>query len=90
MNRQRRNLFVRVGLVLGALMLAGCSRAPSFDIAGSFFPAWLTCLMAAIVFTALAGWCLRRLQIPLLWPTLTYPSLTAFLTLALWLTFFGR
>ena len=27
------------------LLLTGCGRAPSFDILGSFFPAWLVCLV---------------------------------------------
>ena len=29
-----------------ALLLVGCSRAPSVDVMGSFFPAWLGCLAA--------------------------------------------
>ncbi len=29
---------------LAALFLTGCGRAPSFDVLGSFFPAWLACL----------------------------------------------
>jgi YtcA family len=69
-------------------LLTSCSRAPSFDIVGSFFPAWLVCLIAAIVLTAVTGWLLRRLHIPVAVPTLTYPSLAALFTFALWLVFF--
>ena len=87
--KTKHNL-VRYGLVLALIFLASCSRAPSFDIVGSFFPAWLVCLTVAILLTAFAGWLLRRLQIPLALPTLTYPSLTALFTFALWLVFFGR
>jgi hypothetical protein len=76
------------GLVLVLLFLTSCSRAPSFDISGSFFPAWLICLLVAIVLTACTVWLLRRLHIPVVLPTLTYPSLTALLTFALWLVFF--
>jgi YtcA family len=76
-------------LVLALLLLTSCSRAPSFDIVGSFFPAWLICLVVAIVLTALTGWLLRLLYIPVAVPTLTYPSLTALFTFALWLIFFG-
>jgi hypothetical protein len=75
-------------LVLSLLLVTGCSRAPSFDIIGSFFPAWLVCLAAAIALTALTGWLLRLLQIQIAAPTLTYPSLTALFTFALWLIFF--
>jgi hypothetical protein len=79
----------RYTLLLGSLLLTGCSRAPSFDIVGSFFPAWLVCLIVAITLTTFVGSLLRHLHIPLALPTLTYPGLTAFFTFALWLAFFG-
>jgi hypothetical protein len=71
-----------------ALVLAGCGRAPSFDILGSFFPAWLVCLTAGMVLTVVFRWLLLRIQIVVAAPILTYPSLTALITLALWLAFF--
>jgi hypothetical protein len=80
--------FMRFGLLLVPLVLTSCSRAPSFDIIGSFFPAWLLCLIVGIGLTAVGGWLLRVLQIPVAVPVLTYPSLTAFFTFALWLVFF--
>ena len=89
MTAKRSTRFARCGLVLALLLLTSCARAPSFDILGSFFPAWLVCLIVAIVLTALTGWLLRRLHIPLAWPTLTYPCLTALFTFALWVAFFG-
>jgi hypothetical protein len=79
----------RYGPLLVLLALTSCSRAPSFDIVGSFFPAWLVCLIVAIVLTALTAWLLRHVHIPIAIPILTYPSLTAFFTFALWLIFFG-
>jgi hypothetical protein len=69
--------------------LASCSRAPSFDILGSYFPAWLICLALGVLLTFLARWLLLRLRIPLALPVLAYPSLTALFTFALWLIFFG-
>jgi YtcA family len=77
----------RISLCL-ALLLTGCERAPSFDIVGSFFPAWLVCLALALVLTAVARWLLSRLRIVIAVPILTYPSLAALLTFALWLAFF--
>ena len=71
-----------------AIFLAGCSRAPSFDVFGSFFPAWMLCLAAGLVLTAASHWLLMRVHVTLAIPTLTYPSLTALFTLALWMTFF--
>ena len=80
---------LRFAFLLGSLLLTACSRAPSFDIEGSFFPAWLVCLVVAIILTASAASLLRYLHIPLALPILTYTSLTAFFTFALWLVFFG-
>jgi hypothetical protein len=78
----------RYGLVAASLPLAGCAQAPAFDVIGSFFPAWLVCLIAAIPLTVLAGWLFLRLRVPLTPPILIYPSLTALFACALWLIFF--
>jgi YtcA family len=64
------------------------TRAPSFDILGSFFPAWLVCLVLGLVLAIGVQWALLRVRIVLNVPILTYPSLTALFTLALWLIFF--
>ena len=69
-------------------LLAGCSRAPSVDILGSFFPAWLVCFIVAIVLTALVRLALSRLHIKVALPMLLYPSLTAVFTFLLWLIFY--
>jgi NhaP-type Na+/H+ or K+/H+ antiporter len=76
------------GLMLVAVFLTGCGRAPSFDVLGSFFPAWLVCLALGVVLTAAARWLLVRLQIVIALPVLTYPSLTALFACALWLGLF--
>jgi hypothetical protein len=79
----------RRGLLwLGPLLLAGCSRAPSVDILGSFFPAWLLCFTIAVLLTVLVRVLLLRLQVKVPFPLLVYPSLAAFFTFALWLAFF--
>ena len=64
------------------------SRAPSFDILGSFFPAWLLCLGLGLLLTVAARWLLLRVHVALAAPILTYPSMTALFTCALWLVFF--
>lgn len=77
------------GLLLSAVMLStSCSRAPSFDVLGSFFPAWLLCLALGLLLTAAARWLLLRVRVVLALPVLTWPGLTALFTFALWLTFF--
>jgi hypothetical protein len=75
-------------LLLAWWFLVGCSRAPSVDILGSFFPGWLVCLVPAIVLTALTQFMVSRLRIKISFPALVYPSLAALYTFALWLIFF--
>jgi len=75
-------------LMLATLFLTGCGRAPTFDILGSFFPAWLVCLALGVIFTAAARWVLSRLHIAIALPVLTYPSLTSLFACALWLALF--
>jgi hypothetical protein len=77
----------RYWFLLAALPLTGCGRAPSFDILGSFFPAWLLCFVAAMLLTVLSRELLRR-YVEIVWPIVTYPSLTALFAFALWLTLF--
>ena len=77
----------RCGIV-GIILLTGCGRAPSFDILGSFFPAWLACLAFALLLAVAARQLLLRLHVVIALPVLTYPSLTALFTFALWLAFF--
>jgi hypothetical protein len=75
-------------LVLLALAATGCD--PVVNLYGSFFPAWVICLVAGtgvavllrVVF-AFAG--LERHLGPL---TLVYPSLVLLLTLLIWLLLF--
>jgi hypothetical protein len=74
--------------MLAVLFLTGWGRAPSFDILGSFFPAWLVCLASGLVLTAAARWLLLRLDIVIAVPVLTYPSLTALLSFAIWFGLF--
>jgi hypothetical protein len=69
------------------LLMTGCGRAPSFDILGSFFPAWLVCLVVAILLTAFSRALLIR-YVEIVWPVLVYPSLTAIFAFALWFAMF--
>ena len=62
--------------------------APSFDILGSFFPAWLVCLALSVVLAAAARWALLRLRLTIALPALTFLSLTALFSFAVWLSLF--
>jgi YtcA family len=66
------------------------TQAPSIDVIGSFFPAWLVCLIVAIVGTFLIRTILLRLRLetevgPL---ALFYPSLVVLLSCGIWLAFY--
>jgi YtcA-like protein len=74
--------------LLAVPLCTSCSRAPSFDILGSFFPAWLVCLTAGLLLAVAVYWLLGRVRIELALPIVTYPSLTGLFTFALWLGFF--
>jgi hypothetical protein len=72
------------------LALAGCGRAPTFDILGSFFPSWLVCIFAGIALAGVTYWIFVRLSIEshILWPVVVYPCLALLFACTLWLAFF--
>ena len=65
--------------------------APSVNILGSFFPAWLLCIVAGIALTVVARQVfvakgMTRYAAP---PGLVYPALACLLTFATWLIVFA-
>lgn len=88
MNAHGNRRLVTQVLALAPLLFTSCGRAPAVDILGSFFPAWLLCLVAAILLTAISRLVLLRFHRNFDLPIVAYPSLAAFLTFALWLIFF--
>ena len=84
-------LMLPLAALICLLPLAGCGRAPSFNILGSFFPAWLICMVVGIVLAAIVNWALTTLKLEKLiaWGILVYPCLAAFFAFTLWLLFFS-
>jgi YtcA family len=73
-----------------SLFLTGCGRAPAINIIGSFFPAWMVCLTAAVILAFAARIVLLRFRLetevgPL---ALFYPCVVILMTCLLWLIFF--
>ena len=73
------------------VLTAGCSRAPAFNILGSFFPAWILCGIIGLLLTVAVRLYFVRINLeqqlsPLI---VVYPCLTAFFTFTLWLVFFS-
>jgi hypothetical protein len=82
---------VAVAVAAPILLAAGCSRAPSFNILGSFFPAWILCAVIGILLTVAVRLFFVRIKLeqqlsPLI---VVYPCLAAFFTFTLWLVFFS-
>ena len=80
-------LYPAIALVF---LLSACQRAPAFNVLGSYFPAWLLCLIVATLLTVVARIVLRRYNLGevLNPPLLMYSCLTALFTFVLWLIFF--
>ena len=72
-------------------MVAGCQRAPSFNIAGSFFPDWILCSFIGIVAAALAHALFVRVKIEReIQPgVLIYPCIALSCAVTVWLIFFS-
>jgi len=77
--------------VLVTLMMSGCGRAPSFDILGSYFPAWLICILTGIAGASLVSLALTKVHMTYLirWTIVVYPCLAASIAFTLWLLFFS-
>ncbi len=74
--------------------MAGCSLAPlapSVNVLGSFFPAWLISVVIGVVLTVLVrhAFVLAKIDPSLRPATLVYPSLACLMTFAAWLVLFG-
>jgi YtcA family len=90
---RRRTIGVAVTAASSAAMLlvVGCSRAPSFNLLGSFFPAWILCGVIGILLAVAVPLFFVRIKLeqqlkPLI---VVYPCLAAFFTFTLWLLFFS-
>jgi len=69
----------------------GCSRAPSIEFIGTFFPVWMFCIIAALIITGLirAGLVRRGLEQKLGPLVVFYPSLSVAISCLLWLIFYS-
>jgi hypothetical protein len=71
--------------------IAGCRRAPTFNILGSFFPSWLVCLFMGIALSVITNRIFARFALDkeILWPIVVYPCLVLLFACILWLIFFN-
>ena len=82
----------RFFLVAAGVLLAGCqtNHAPTIDVLGSYFPAWIICIVIGLLLTAFARLLLIRARLnPHLRPVpLVYLCLMVGFALILWLVLF--
>lgn len=75
-----------------ALLLTGCrgGHSPTVDVLGSYFPAWIICIVTGLVLTILARqlFILLKLDKYLHPAPLVYLSIMVGFTLLVWLMFF--
>jgi hypothetical protein len=71
-------------------LVSACASSPSIGVLGAYFPDWLFCIVGGVALTVIIYLILKRLQVDhLLGPSaVVYPTLVAFLALAVWLTLF--
>jgi vacuolar-type H+-ATPase subunit I/STV1 len=86
---------VLVGLLLliGALVFVVrplSHRSPTIDILGSYFPAWMICIVSGLTLTLVAHWIVQVCQLkPYLGPApLIYSCLMIIFTFATWILFY--
>ena len=75
-----------------ALPVAGCNYAPTMDLFGSYFPAWMLCAAVGIVAAIIIRQILAVAGINdyVVVPLLTYAALAVSATLLAWLVWFGH
>jgi hypothetical protein len=78
---------------LAGLMLTGChadAHSPTLDVLGSYFPAWVVCIVIGLALTLITRFILIgfKLNSHLQPIVLVYLCLTIFYTMGVWLLFF--
>ena len=79
-----------LALVSACMLSAGCTHAPSVGIIGSFFPGWMICLIAGLIFAFVGRFLLLRYKMeaevtPL---AVFYPCVVVLFTCLCWLIIF--
>ena len=77
-------------LLLLILIFGGCAYSPTVDVVGSYFPAWMLCIIVGIISTLIVRLLLIGLGIHpyVRLKPLVFSCTTIFFTFAAWLAFF--
>jgi uncharacterized membrane protein len=94
-----RNVWSRPVRIAGLLLLIWAlifvvrplsHRSPTIDILGSYFPAWMICIVSGLTLTLVAHWIVQMCHLkPYLGPApLVYSCLMIIFTFATWILFY--
>ena len=86
-------------MVVGFLVLIGILifmvrplgyRSPTIDVLGSYFPAWMVCIVSGLTLTLIAHWIIQMSRAkPYIGPApLIYSCLMIIFTFATWILFY--
>jgi hypothetical protein len=91
-----RGILRFVGIAIGllvviflAVQLSG-DHSPTVDVLGSYFPAWMVCILSGLALTLIAHWIAQVCNLkPHIGPApLIYSSLMIIFTFATWILFY--
>ena len=90
---QRTAIVTSLLLLIGALVFLVrplSHRSPTIDILGSYFPAWMICIVSGLTLTLVAHWIVQMCHLkPYLGPApLVYSCLMIIFTFATWILFY--
>jgi len=81
-------------LLPAILLLGGCrsmrDHSPTIDVVGSYFPAWMACILAGLALTLITRQLLVGFNVHPHPTALVYPCMILLFTLAVWLAFFSN
>lgn len=82
-------LFLLIG-VLNFVVRPVSHRSPTIDILGSYFPAWMICIVTGLTLTLIAHWIVQVCRLkPYIGPApLIYSCLMIIFTFATWILFY--
>ena len=85
-----KKTFEILALLTVGLSCAGCSGAPAIDVLGSFFPAWMVCIIVAVVLVFVLRYFLLKyhMETEVGHLAIFYPCAAVFLACGLWLLLF--
>ena len=73
-----------------AVQLSSHHHSPTVDVLGSYFPAWMVCILSGLALTLIAHWIVQVGNLkPYIGPApLIYSSLMIIFTFATWILFY--